>query len=142
MCYTEKRCGIFYTAPHKSPMISKLCNGDVCTCAEGGKNFSVLWNIFIYICKSLRFIYYILHLFSGGCPRNKVTFSKDIKDKTRSRYACYSPGVDYGEKLKANNVQIGLPKLIYILNVFFFLQHMWSKFSTQALIMFLCTTPH
>lgn len=69
----EKRCGIFYTAPHKSPMISKLCNGDVCTCAE------------------------------GGCPRNKVTFSKDIKDKTRSRYACYSPGVDYAYVIKVLN---------------------------------------
>lgn len=38
MFYTGKRCGIFYTAPHKSPMISKLCSGDVCTCAEGVKN--------------------------------------------------------------------------------------------------------
>uniref|UniRef100_A0A8C2HKL7 Complement component 4 n=1 Tax=Cyprinus carpio TaxID=7962 RepID=A0A8C2HKL7_CYPCA len=69
----HQTCGIFYTAPHKSPMISKLCNGDVCTCAE------------------------------GGCPRNKVTFSKDIKDKTRSRYACYSPGVDYAYVIKVLN---------------------------------------
>lgn len=44
--------------------------------------------------------------FSGGCPDLKVTFSKDMKDTTRSRYACYDPIVDYGEKLKSDNVQI------------------------------------
>ncbi|XP_052472271.1 complement C4 [Carassius gibelio] len=69
----EKRCGIFYSAPHKSPMISKLCNGDVCTCAE------------------------------GGCPKQKVTFSKDMKDNTRSLYACYSPSVDYVYVIKVLN---------------------------------------
>lgn len=60
-----KRCGIFYTAPQKSSMISKLCNGDVCTCAE------------------------------GGCPKLKVTFSRNIDQNTRSDFACYSPVVDY-----------------------------------------------
>lgn len=69
----EKRCGIFYTAPHKSPMISKLCSGDVCTCAE------------------------------GDCPKLKVTFSKDMKQKTRSSYACYSPVVDYVYVIKIIN---------------------------------------
>ncbi len=53
MCYTEKRCGIFYTAPHKSPMISKLCSGDVCTCAEGEKN-----SVYCDICFCLS-VYYI-----------------------------------------------------------------------------------
>ncbi|RXN18763.1 complement C4-like protein [Labeo rohita] len=69
----EKRCGIFYTAPHKSPMISKLCDGDVCTCAE------------------------------GGCPKLKVTFSRDMKHNTRSSYACYSPAVDYVYVIKILN---------------------------------------
>ncbi|XP_056127943.1 complement C4 [Rhinichthys klamathensis goyatoka] len=69
----EKRCGIFYTAPQKSPMISKLCNGDVCTCAE------------------------------GGCPNLKVTFSKDMKNNTRSRFACYDPTVDYVYVIKMVN---------------------------------------
>lgn len=69
----EKRCGIFYTAPLKSPMISKLCNGDVCTCAE------------------------------GGCPKLKVTFSKDMKHNTRSSYACYNPTVDYVYVIKIIN---------------------------------------
>lgn len=48
---------------------------------------------------------YISH-FSGGCPDLKVTYSKDMKDTTRSRYACFDPAVDYGEKLKSDNVQI------------------------------------
>ncbi|XP_005157429.1 complement C4-B isoform X1 [Danio rerio] len=61
----EKRCGIFYTAPQKSPMISKLCQGDVCTCAE------------------------------GGCAKLKVTFSKNMESNSRSSFACYDPSVDY-----------------------------------------------
>lgn len=69
----EKRCGIFYTAPQKSPMIAKLCNGDVCTCAE------------------------------GGCPSLKVTFSKDMKEDTRRGYACYDPAVDYVYVIKMIN---------------------------------------
>ncbi|XP_067306533.1 complement C4 [Pseudorasbora parva] len=69
----EKRCGIFYTAPQKSPMISKLCNGDVCTCAE------------------------------GGCPKLKATFRKDMKQSTRNSYACYDPIVDYVYVIKIIN---------------------------------------
>ncbi|KAI7801069.1 complement C4-1 [Triplophysa rosa] len=69
----ERRCGIFYTAPQKSPMISKLCNGDVCTCAE------------------------------GSCPKLRVTFSKNIKQDTRSGFACYSPVADYVYVIKFVN---------------------------------------
>lgn len=112
MCYTEKRCGIFYTAPHKSPMISKLCSGDVCTCAEGEKN-SVYFDICFAEVETM-YLFDISHLFSGGCPKLKVTFSKDMKHNTRSSYACYSPVVDYGEKLKANTVQICCQVLVYL----------------------------
>ncbi|KAA0702158.1 Complement C4 [Triplophysa tibetana] len=69
----ERRCGIFYTAPQKSPMISKLCNGDVCTCAE------------------------------GDCPKLRVTFSKNIKQDTRIGFACYSPVTDYVYVIKFVN---------------------------------------
>ncbi|KAJ8256443.1 hypothetical protein COCON_G00185950 [Conger conger] len=31
----ERRCSVFYSAPQKSTMLSKLCSGDVCACAEG-----------------------------------------------------------------------------------------------------------
>ncbi|KAG5269340.1 hypothetical protein AALO_G00200920 [Alosa alosa] len=30
-----KKCGVFYSAPHRSTMVSKLCDGDLCACAEG-----------------------------------------------------------------------------------------------------------
>ncbi|KAB5550613.1 hypothetical protein PHYPO_G00055780 [Pangasianodon hypophthalmus] len=61
----DRKCSVFYTAPKDSPLLAKLCEADVCTCAE------------------------------GGCPRLKVTFSKNMEEKTRSFYACYSPTVDY-----------------------------------------------
>ncbi|KAG7321636.1 hypothetical protein KOW79_014494 [Hemibagrus wyckioides] len=61
----DRRCSVFYTVPKNNPMLTKLCEGDVCTCAE------------------------------GGCPRLKVTFSQNMLADTRSRYACYSPSVDY-----------------------------------------------
>uniref|UniRef100_A0A3B4BTP1 Anaphylatoxin-like domain-containing protein n=1 Tax=Pygocentrus nattereri TaxID=42514 RepID=A0A3B4BTP1_PYGNA len=66
----DRRCSIFYTAPKSSPMLSKLCEADVCTCAE------------------------------GGCPRMKVTFSKNMEEDTRSRYACFSSIVDYGKEIR------------------------------------------
>ncbi|XP_036420920.1 complement C4-B [Colossoma macropomum] len=69
----DRRCSIFYTAPKSSPMLSKLCEADVCTCAE------------------------------GGCPRMKVTFSKNMEQDTRSRYACFSPIVDYVYTVKILN---------------------------------------
>ncbi|XP_036392183.1 complement C4 [Megalops cyprinoides] len=61
----ERRCSVFYSAPQKSNMISKLCSEDVCACAE------------------------------GGCPKTIVTFSKNMGADTRNSYACFSPIVDY-----------------------------------------------
>ncbi|XP_062873283.1 complement C4 [Trichomycterus rosablanca] len=61
----ERRCAGFYTAPKNSPMLTKLCEADVCTCAE------------------------------GACPRLKVTFSKNMEKNTRKNYACFEPIVDY-----------------------------------------------
>ncbi|XP_072547604.1 complement C4 isoform X2 [Salminus brasiliensis] len=69
----ERRCSTFYTAAKSSPMLSKLCEADVCTCAE------------------------------GGCPRLKVTFSKNMDRDTRSTYACFSPVVDYVYTVKILN---------------------------------------
>uniref|UniRef100_A0A8C9WRG5 Complement component 4 n=1 Tax=Scleropages formosus TaxID=113540 RepID=A0A8C9WRG5_SCLFO len=69
----ERRCSIFYSAPEQSTMISKLCKEEVCACAE------------------------------GHCPKIKVTFSKNMEKSTRSNYACFSPIVDYGERLKHLN---------------------------------------
>uniref|UniRef100_A0A8B9H1D7 Complement component 4 n=1 Tax=Astyanax mexicanus TaxID=7994 RepID=A0A8B9H1D7_ASTMX len=36
----DRRCSTFYTAPKSSPMLSKLCEGDVCMCAEGDKTIA------------------------------------------------------------------------------------------------------
>ncbi|XP_017346150.1 complement C4-A [Ictalurus punctatus] len=69
----DRRCSVFYTVPKDSPMLAKLCEADVCTCAE------------------------------GGCPRPKVTFSKNMDSNTRTRYACFSPIVDYVYTVKILN---------------------------------------
>ncbi|XP_027013009.2 complement C4 [Tachysurus fulvidraco] len=61
----DRKCSVFYSAPKDSPMLTKLCEADVCTCAE------------------------------GGCPRLKVTFSKNMEANTRTEYACFLPSVDY-----------------------------------------------
>ncbi|XP_066517057.1 complement C4-B [Hoplias malabaricus] len=69
----DRRCSVFYTAPKSSSMLSKLCEADVCTCAE------------------------------GGCPQMKVTFSKNMKKYTRRGYACFSLVVNYAYKVKILN---------------------------------------
>ncbi|XP_028817947.1 complement C4-A [Denticeps clupeoides] len=61
----ERRCGMFYSAPQKSRMLTKLCQGDVCSCAE------------------------------GLCPKIRVTFSLNMKENTRSDFACFYPVVDF-----------------------------------------------
>ncbi|KAG5837493.1 hypothetical protein ANANG_G00239860 [Anguilla anguilla] len=69
----DRRCSVFYSAPQKSTMLSKLCSGDVCACAE------------------------------GHCPKTKVTFSKNMQEDTRKEYACFSPVVSYVYVVKVLN---------------------------------------
>ncbi|NWS68488.1 CO4 protein, partial [Crotophaga sulcirostris] len=61
----DRKCSVFYSAPKHSTMLSKVCNADVCQCAE------------------------------GPCPKQRSTFSKAIKESTRSNFACYDPVADY-----------------------------------------------
>nr|XP_033805868.1 complement C4-A-like [Geotrypetes seraphini] len=61
----DRECSIFYNAPQKSSMVSKLCQGEVCQCAE------------------------------GPCPKEKSTYDANIIDETRVRFACHTPVVDY-----------------------------------------------
>ncbi|XP_041920493.1 complement C4-B-like [Alosa sapidissima] len=68
-----KKCGVFYSAPHRSTMVSKLCDGDVCACAE------------------------------GSCPTPKVTFSGNMLSNTRTNFACYKPIVDFVYVVKVVN---------------------------------------
>ncbi|XP_045069703.1 complement C4-like [Coregonus clupeaformis] len=69
----ERSCTVFYSAPQKSNMISKLCRDNVCSCAE------------------------------GDCPKKKVTYSKQIEKETRRSFACFSPAVNYVYVIKIVN---------------------------------------
>ncbi|XP_010215910.1 PREDICTED: complement C4-like [Tinamus guttatus] len=61
----ERKCSVFYSAPQHSAMLSKMCNADVCQCAE------------------------------GPCPRQRSTFSKGVTTSARVNFVCYNPTVDY-----------------------------------------------
>ncbi|KAJ8368549.1 hypothetical protein SKAU_G00085770 [Synaphobranchus kaupii] len=69
----DRSCSVFYNAPQQSAMISKLCSGDVCACAE------------------------------GRCPKTKVTFSRNMERNTRINYACFSPIVNYAYVVKVKS---------------------------------------
>lgn len=45
--FAERKCTVFYSAPNRSKMISKLCSEDVCQCAES-KAVKII-NLFISI---------------------------------------------------------------------------------------------
>ncbi|EHB16087.1 Complement C4-A [Heterocephalus glaber] len=64
----ERRCSVFYGAPSKSKLLSTLCSGDVCQCAE------------------------------GKCPRQRRALERGLQDEDgyRMKFACYDPRVDYG----------------------------------------------
>ncbi|XP_059826670.1 complement C4-like [Hypanus sabinus] len=59
------KCTITYNAPKENPLVTKLCNGQVCTCAE------------------------------GPCPKITRILEVDWKESPRSNFACYTPIVDY-----------------------------------------------
>ncbi|KAI4879807.1 hypothetical protein NFI96_030760 [Prochilodus magdalenae] len=163
----DRRCSIFYTVPESSPMLSKLCDADVCSCAEseygvhwhdlgqlehphtvpadGAVGVEVEGHQVFWTCDHKPFVSVLTTVpphtdslgvstktkaglscvvqpsadgvaltgglmedttarwrsvtvvlgQSGGCPRMKVTFSKNMEETTRRRYACFSPVVDY-----------------------------------------------
>ncbi|XP_029458609.1 complement C4-A-like [Rhinatrema bivittatum] len=66
----SRKCSIFYNAPQKSSLVSTLCQGEVCQCAE------------------------------GPCPKEKCTFKAKITEETRLWFACYSPIVDYAYRAR------------------------------------------
>ncbi|XP_006896221.1 PREDICTED: complement C4-A isoform X1 [Elephantulus edwardii] len=68
----EHRCSVFYGAPSKSKLLSKLCSGDVCQCAE------------------------------GKCPRQRRALERGQQDEDgyRMKFACYYPRVEYGFQVK------------------------------------------
>ncbi|KAJ8377949.1 hypothetical protein AAFF_G00250120 [Aldrovandia affinis] len=70
----DRKCTVFYAAPQRSRMVSTLCSGDVCQCAE------------------------------KPCHKEKNTFQMKISKKTRLDFACYFPTVEYGYKVQINSV--------------------------------------
>ncbi|XP_007949517.1 complement C4-A [Orycteropus afer afer] len=69
----EYKCSVFYGAPSKSKLLSKLCSGDVCQCAE------------------------------GKCPRQHRALERgqlQNEDGYRMKFACYYPRVEYGFQVK------------------------------------------
>ncbi|XP_051852199.1 complement C4-like [Antechinus flavipes] len=63
----EQKCVVFYGAPRKSKLLSTLCSGDVCQCAE------------------------------GKCPKKyRLTEVEKMEEEVRMNYACYDPRVHYG----------------------------------------------
>nr|XP_003473791.2 complement C4-A [Cavia porcellus] len=63
---------VFYGAPEKSKLLSTLCSGDVCQCAE------------------------------GKCPRQRRALERGLQDEDRYRmkFACYHPRVEYGFQVR------------------------------------------
>ncbi|XP_072536742.1 complement C4-B [Salminus brasiliensis] len=70
----DRRCSILYAAPKRSKLVSVLCSGDVCQCAE------------------------------RGCFKERKSFDSKINKQERFRHACYHPVMDYGMLVKVDSV--------------------------------------
>ncbi|XP_056141654.1 complement C4-B [Lampris incognitus] len=87
----NRKCTVFYSAPERSKMVSKLCSGDVCQCAE------------------------------RPCHKEQSVFAKAkdqkrIMDK-RSQHACFLPTVDYAFIVEVLNVSVKSNFKLYTTNV-------------------------
>ncbi|XP_063189318.1 complement C4-like isoform X1 [Chroicocephalus ridibundus] len=69
----DRKCSVFYSAPKHSAMLSMVCQGNVCHCAE------------------------------GACPRHRSTFRKPVTQTTRFSFACYHPIADYAYEVELLN---------------------------------------
>lgn len=96
---TGIQCTVFYSAPKRSKMISKLCSDDVCQCAESkssllkpGGGVQLSSQISDLSQKSFNFL--------GPCYNLKNTFQSQsgqyIRKSDRMQHACFVPTVDYG----------------------------------------------
>ncbi|XP_030639249.1 complement C4 [Chanos chanos] len=72
----DRRCSVFYSAPKRSKMVSTLCSGDVCQCAE------------------------------RPCHKEKETLEMKILKDTRLAYACYQPTVEYAFVVYVDSVTV------------------------------------
>ncbi|XP_069042718.1 complement C4-like [Lepisosteus oculatus] len=69
-----RRCTVFYSAPRRSAMVSTLCSGEVCQCAE------------------------------KPCYKERKSYDTEVSKKTRVDHACYFPTVQYGYTVEVVNV--------------------------------------
>ncbi|XP_060706649.1 complement C4-like [Hemiscyllium ocellatum] len=81
------KCSIFYNAPEQSTVVSKLCQHDVCECAE------------------------------GNCPRLKRTFTSDVDDDKRIDFACYTPIVEYAYIVQVIDVNTQGSFIVYTVSI-------------------------
>ncbi|XP_068425600.1 complement C4-B [Clinocottus analis] len=87
----NRKCTVFYSAPKRSKMVSKLCSEDVCQCAE------------------------------RPCHKIKNTFlserGRGITKYARSKHACFFPTVDYAYMVEVLNVSMKNNFELYNINV-------------------------
>ncbi|KAM9724101.1 complement C4-B isoform 1-T1 [Menidia menidia] len=87
----NRKCTVFYAAPKRSRMVSKLCSGDVCQCAE------------------------------RPCHTLQDTFKRDprkmITKATRMDHACFFPTVDYAYIVTVHSVSMKSNFELYKTNV-------------------------
>ncbi|XP_072406307.1 complement C4-B-like [Chiloscyllium punctatum] len=81
------KCSIFYNAPEQSTIVSKLCQHDVCECAE------------------------------GSCPRLKRTFTSDVDNDKRIDFACYTPIVEYAYIIQVIDVNTQGSFTVYTVSI-------------------------
>ncbi|XP_074510063.1 complement C4-B [Sebastes fasciatus] len=87
----NKKCTVFYSAPQRSKMVSRLCSGDVCQCAE-------------------RPCHKIQNTFQSGRGQR---ITKDV----RLQHACFFPTVDYAYIAEVINVSMKSNFELYEMNV-------------------------
>ncbi|XP_075965224.1 complement C4-like [Anarhichas minor] len=87
----NRRCTVFYSAPQRSKMVSKLCSEDVCQCAE------------------------------RPCHKMQNTFQSEsgrrITKNVRLEHACFFPTVDYAYMVEVLNVSMKSNFELYKINV-------------------------
>ncbi|KAL0985509.1 hypothetical protein UPYG_G00157810 [Umbra pygmaea] len=86
----DRKCTTFYAAPKRSKMVSTLCDGDVCQCAE------------------------------RPCHKERKTFeenAKKITKENRFEHACFTPTVDYGFIVQVERVNVKSNFELYTTNV-------------------------
>ncbi|XP_030606150.1 complement C4-B-like [Archocentrus centrarchus] len=85
----DRKCTVFYSAPQRSRMVSKLCSEDVCECAE------------------------------RPCHKLQETFSqrRKIRKINRVQHACFFPVVDYAYIVEVSSVSVKSNFELYKTNI-------------------------